>query len=167
MSDKSKNLQNIKNHIKACNSLSIDFTWKQILNTPFKNSKKENNTTLIDYYFFNHGFIFVMFDRYHCKACLFAFLLMPYLLWLFHWGVCRVNLGQCEKWEVAKFDGIVRRWYFMFCVQSVMRSCLTEIHRNKTSCWISNIGAILQYLSFDIAPNLLALHTFQWSYQNK
>ena len=38
--------------------------------------------------------------------------------------------------------------------QSEIVICLTEILRNKTACF-------LQHLTFDIAPNLLALHTFQ------
>ena len=61
-------------------------------------------------------------------------------------GVCRVSkLGaMSKKLKVAKFDLIVRRWYIYiyiyiyiyatFCVRSVMRSCLTEIRRNKSSC---------------------------------
>ena len=59
---------------------------------PFKTS---NATWMIDYI----SFILDLFQevRYSWKACLFAFRQMPYLLGLFHWGVCRVHkLGAID-----------------------------------------------------------------------
>ena len=43
---------------------------------------------------------------------------------------CSMN-AQCTMKSCTNFR-IARRWYYMFCVRSVMQSCLTEIRRNKT-----------------------------------
>ena len=106
------------------------------------------------------------------KACIFAFRLMPYLLiGLFHWGVCRVsNLGAMSKRKSCKIDQIVWKMHatcmscFVLSFCERMHACplpihCTEILRNKT-CWISNSGAILEHLFFDIASNIIPLHTF-------
>ena len=45
--------------------------------------------------------------RYLWKACLFAFRLMPYLLGLFYWGVCRLSkLRATSKMKGCKIDRI-------------------------------------------------------------
>ena len=125
--------------------------------TPFKKVTQYKFDRL---YLFNHGFVFVMLDitgkpvylpSYWCLICYDCFA-----------GACAewINWGQCQKWKVAKFDPSLRRWsrwYFTvlsrLCPNSHAYSCLyTEFHRNKTSCWFSNSGAILQHLIFGIAP---------------
>ena len=73
---------------------------------------------------------------------MFAFRLMPYLLGLFHWGVGRVSkLGAMSKRKSCKFDRIV--W---------------KMHAS---------GAILEHLFFDIASNIVSLHTFVPDNHNK
>ena len=83
-------------------------------------------------------------------------------LWLLHWGMCRVSklgamskIKSCKIWSDCKkvtvvFHGFVSDQscvsYQTLCKQNVM-----------LITWISNIGAILQHLFFDISTNLLTL----------
>ena len=128
--------------------------------TPFKKS----NATQVWSIIFLLSWICVNQVRYPWKACLFAFRLMPYLLGLFHWGMCRVSkLRAMSKRKICKIDRILWNMHAMscfvlsFCERTCTRTCCpfhcTEILWNKTSCWISNSGAILEHLYFDIASN--------------
>ena len=115
--------------------------------------------------------------RYPWKVCSFAFRLMPYLLGLFHWGLCRVSkLGAMSKRKSCKIDRIVWEMHAMSCFVLSFCECMhayplpihcTEILRNKTSCWISNSGAILEHLVFDIASHIINLRTFLPGNHNK
>ena len=89
--------------------------------------------------------------RYPRRACLFAFRLMPHLLGLFHWGVCRVSkLGAMSKIKSCKIDRIVWKvhgmscFVFCFCERNPLPIHCTDLLQNKTSCWISSSGAILE-----------------------
>ena len=64
-------------------------------NTSFNNKEMQHDFDQL--YFFNHRFIFVLLDITG-KAPLFAFPLMPCLLWLLYWGMCRVSeFGAMSK----------------------------------------------------------------------
>ena len=94
-----------------------------------------------------------------------------------------VNWGQWQKGRVAKLIGCYGKC--MLCLVSCspfVSACThtrararahslaihcTEILRNKTSCWISNSDAILEHLFFDIASNIITLHTFLTGNHNK
>ena len=111
---------------------------------------------------------------------------MPYLLGLFHCGVCRVSkLGVKSKRKSCKIDQIVQEMHAMPgfglyaripTAHSLRRNPpklrRTEwavgthacIHSQKESaklhiaCISHTIQSILQVFVFDIAPNLLTLH---------
>ena len=128
--------------------------------TPFKKC----NATRVWSIIFLLSWIYIQI-RYTSKACLFAFRLMPYLLGLFHWGVCRVSkLGAMSKGKVAKVIGLYGKCMlchvlcFPFVSVQLHAYTLpihsTEILRNKT-CWILFCGAILEHLFFDIASIIL------------
>ena len=42
-----------------------------------------------------------------------------------------INWGQCKKQKVAKFDWIVKRWYFIFFWSDQSGVHHTEIRQNK------------------------------------
>ena len=121
------------------------------LSTPFKKS----NATRLWSIIFLLPWIYIHQVRYPWKACLFAFRVMPYLLGLFHWGVCRVSkLGAMSKRKSCKIHRIV--WEMHAMSSFVLPFCermhtyplpihCAEILRNNTSCWISNSGAILEH----------------------
>ena len=134
--------------------------------TPFKKS----NATRLWSIIFLLSWICIHQVRYPWKACLFAFQLMPYLLGLFYWGVCRVSkLGAMSKRKSFKIYQIV--WEMHTMSSFVLPFCermhtyplpirCTEILWKNTSCWISNSGAILEHLFFDIVSNIITLRTF-------
>ena len=144
--------------------------------TPFNKSHATQVWSII----FLLSWICIHQVRYPWKACIFAFRLMPYLLGLFHWGVSRMSkLGAIiSKRKSCKIDQIVWKMHAMsFFVLSFCERMhtyplpihCTEILRNKTSCWISNSGAIFgkKHLFFDIASNIIHLHTFVPGNYNK
>ena len=108
--------------------------------TPFKKS----NATRLWSIIFLLSWICIHQVSYPCKACSFAFRLIPYLLGLCHWGVCRVSkLGAMSKRKSYKIDRIVWDMHAMSCfVLSFCHVCermhayplsihCTEILRNK------------------------------------
>ena len=81
-------------------------------------------------FFNNHdGFIFVALDTGKNVYLPFHWCLICHDCYA---GECVGSIhfrGQCQKWKAAKFDGVVRRWYFMFCAWPVMCSNLS--YRNS------------------------------------
>ena len=91
---------------------------------------------------------------------------MPYLLRLFAWGVCRASkLGAMSKMKSCKIDRIVWKvhgmscFVFCFCERTYMYTYPLPIHCTEI-LKISNSGAILEHLFFDVAPNIVTLPTF-------
>ena len=168
-----------------CNLVLLFIKWSY---TPFKKS----NATRLWSIIFLLSWIFIPQVWHPYKACLFAFRLMPYLLWLFHWGACRVSkLGVKSKRKCCKIDQIVWEMHVMpsfwlyarihcpFIVPKSlahwMGSGYPRVHsvtkgKRKTShiaCISHTIWSILQLLFLDVAPNLLTLHAPQWNNPNK
>ena len=86
--------------------------------------------------------------------------------------------GNGKKEELQNWsDSMGNACYVLFCAFLLWAHALiptapgpihcTEILRNKTSCWISNSDAILEHLFFDIASNIVTLHTFLTYNHNK
>ena len=90
-------------------------------------SKKVTQHDFDRLYFFYPGFVFIKLDPW--KACLFAFRLMPYLLGLFHWGVCRVSkLGAMSKRKSCKINRIVWKMHAMSCLCFPLVTVCTRTH---------------------------------------
>ena len=94
--------------------------------TPF-NNKKVTQHDFDQLYFFNHGFIFSCV-RFHWKACLFAFLSMLYLLFLFRWGIVGwVNGGQCQH---EKFQNLIDFKKVVFHGSVSDQSCVVDLPKS-------------------------------------
>ena len=152
---------------------SSSYFWPPYQITPFQKSNATQFWSII----FLLSWICIHQVRYPWNACLFAFRLMPYLLGLFHWGVFRVSkFGAMSERKSCK---IVRSVWEMHAMSSfVLPFCermhthplpihCTEILRHNTSCWISNSGAMLEHLFFDIASNTITLCMFLPGNHNK
>ena len=134
----------------------------EILSTPVKESNATRLWSIISFILDLHKV------RYPWKACSIAFQLMPYLLGLFHWGVCRVSkLGEMSKRNVAKLIGLYGKCtlchvlcfpFVSACMGTQLPILYTKILRNKTLCWISNNGAIwnIYFLTLHLIKSLCA-----------
>ena len=130
--------------------------WKSqnsMPSTPFKKS----NATRVWSIIFLLSWICIHQIRYPWKACSFALRLMPYLLGLFHWGVCRMSkLGAMSKrkklqnWSDSMEMHAMSCFVLSFC-ERMHAYPLRPGHSlyrnppNKTSCWIQISDAILEH----------------------
>ena len=101
--------------------------------------------------------------RYPWKACLFAFRLMPYLLGLFHWRVCRVSkLGAMSKMKSCQINLIVYEkcmscFVFCFCERTYTHThCPFIVPKSSETKHHAEFQIVVQ-LFFDIAPNIATL----------
>ena len=119
------------------------------VNTPFQKSNATRLWSIIQ------SQNYIRHVRYHWNACLFAFRLMPNLLWLFNWCVCRVRklgaswkIKSCKIYRIVLKVHVISCFVFRFCERKVclMRyllnmiriilriMTLSDIHGHKSTC---------------------------------